>query len=147
MGVNNNNETGNAAELQYLITVSIDGLGPLGVYDTLSGGDSKATPPKHRPGGMGPQKSYLALPVFDDLTVGRVYDEGRDHELIAALRPLVGAVYGTVTEQPLDAAHLPWGTPRTFRGRLADVGDGKVDSESNAVRIYTLMFSVESVNN
>ena len=147
MGVNNNSQTFNAAELQYLITVSIDGIGPLGVYDNFSGGDSKASPPKHRPGGMGPEISYLALGVFDDVTVGRVYDEGRDHQLIAALRPLVGAVYGTVTEQPLDANHLPWGTPRTFRGRLASVNDGKVDSGSNAVRTYTMMFSVESVNN
>jgi hypothetical protein len=147
MGVNNNSETLTAAELQYLITVQIDGLGPLGVYDNYSGGDATANPPKHRPGGMGPEISYLALPTFNDVTVGRVYDEGRDHELIATLRTLVGRVYGTVIEQPLDADGNPWGSPRTFRGRIASVKDGKTDSTSNAVRMYTIDFSIESVGN
>lgn len=147
MGVNNNSQTFTAAELQYLITVQIDGLGPLGVYDNYTGGDAKATPPKHRPGGMGPEISYLALPVFSDVTVGRVYDEGRDHELVATLRALVGRTYGTVIEQPLDANGAPWGSPRIFRGRLASVNDGKTDSTSNAVRMYTLDFSIESVGN
>ena len=147
MGVNNNAQTYTAAELQYLITVQIDGLGPLGVYDNYSGGEAKASPPKHRPGGMGSEISYLALPVFSDVTVGRVYDEGRDHELIATLRGLCGRSYGTITEQPLDANGNPWGTPRIFRGRLASVNDGKTDSTSNAVRMYTLDFAIESVGN
>jgi hypothetical protein len=147
MSVTNNSQTFNAAELQYLITVQIDGLGPIGVYDNYTGGDAKANPPKHRPGGMGPEISYLALPTFSDVTVGRVYDEGRDHELIAALRVLVGTVYGTVIEQPLDADGNPWGSPRTFRGRLGGVNDGKTDSTSAAVRMYTLDFSIESVGN
>lgn len=146
MAVNNNSQTFTAAELQYLITVQIEGLGPLGAYDNYSGGDAKASPPKHRPGGMGPEISYLALPVYSDVSVGRVYDQGRDHALVGALRGLVGRVYGTVIEQPLDANGNPWGTPRTFRGRLASVNDGKTDSTSNAVRMYTLDFSIESVS-
>ena len=147
MGVNNNAQTGNASEMQYLITVSVDGLGPLGTYDNYSGGDAKANPPKHRPGGMGPEISYLALPSYSDVTVGRVYDEGRDHELIATLRTLCGSTYCTVTEQPLDQNGAPWGSPRTFRGRLASVNDGKTDSTSNAVRMYTLDVSVQTVAN
>lgn len=147
MGVGTLSQTFNAAELQYLITLSVDGLGSCGVYDNFSGGEAKANPPKHRPGGMGGEISYLALPVFGDVTIGRVYDEGRDQALIAALRQLVGSTYCTVTEQPLDQNGAPWGTPRTFRGRLANINEGKADSTSNAIRMYTIDVVVEDVAN
>jgi hypothetical protein len=145
--MSNAGQTFNATELQYLTTVSVDGVGNIGVFDTFSGGDVDAKPVKHRPGGMGPEISYLALPTYSDVSVGRVYDEGRDHELIATLHNMVGAVRSTVSVQPLDSAANPFGSPRTYRGRIANIKDGKADSNSNTPRIWTFDVQVETIAN
>src|ERR1035437_10166223 len=145
--MSNAGQTFNATELQYLTTVSVDGVGNIGVFDTVSGDGVDAKPVKHRPGGMGPEISYLALPVYSDVTVSRVYDEGRDHELIATLHNAVGILRATVSVQPLDNNANPFGSPRTYRGRVAAVKDGKVDSTSNNPRIWTLDVQVETIAN
>ena len=140
-----NGETYNATELQYLTTLSVDGYGNVGVFDTFTGGDVTATPTKHRPGGMGPEKTYLSLPSYSDVSIGRVYDEGRDHQLIAQLHSLVGNTYCTVSVQPLDANGNPFEGPRTYYGRIASVKDGKADSTSHAPRMWSVDISVENV--
>ena len=141
-------QTFNATELQFLTTLTVDNFQPVGmIFDTFSGGDVTATPTKHRPGGMGPEVSYLSLPSYTDVSIGRVYDEGRDHALIAQLHSLVGNTYCTVSVQPLDADANPYGSPRTYRGRIASVKDGKADSTSHTPRMWTLDVSVESVSN
>jgi hypothetical protein len=147
MSNTNNAQTYNSTEQQFLPTVSIDGLGNLGNYDKFSGGDAKASVTKHRPGGMGPQVSYLSLPEYSTITVSRVYDEGRDHALIGTLRTLVGAVYGTVSVQPLDQNAAPFGTPTTYRGRLSSVNAGNADSTSSTPRMYDLEFECETEAN
>lgn len=140
-------ETYNATELQYLTTLSVQGFGNVGVFDTFTGGDVTAAPTKHRPGGMGPEKTYLSLPTFSDVSIGRVYDEGRDHQLIAQLHSLVGNTYCTVSVQPLDQNGNPFEGPRTYYGRIASVKDGKADSTSHNPRMWTLDLSVENVSN
>jgi hypothetical protein len=140
-----NGQTYNATELQYLTTFQVNGFGSVGVFDTFSGGDVTATPAKHRPGGMGPEISYLSLPTYSDVTIGRVYDEGRDHELIAQLHALVGNTYSTVSVQPLDADGNPFESPRTYYGRIASVKDGKADSTSHNPRMWTIDVSIENV--
>jgi len=140
-----NGSNGNAAELQWLPTLTVDGIGTLGNFDKFSGGDSSAKPNKYRPGGMGPQISYPSLPVYSDVTISRVYDQGRDQALIALLHTVVGAVYGTLALQPLDASGNPWGVPRVYRGRVADIKDGMTDSNSDKPRIWELVLSVETI--
>lgn len=140
-------QTYNATELQYLTTLSVNGFGTVGTFDTFSGGDVNATPAKHRPGGMGPERTYLSLPTYSDVSIGRVYDEGRDHELIAQLHSLVGNTYATVSVQPLDQNGNPFEGPRTYYGRIASVKDGKADSTSHNPRMWTLDLSVELVSN
>lgn len=141
-GVGNQPQTGQGSELEFLVTVSVDVIGNIGTFDQLSGADAQATPTKYRPGGMGPEITYPALASYSDLTVTRVYDEGRDHQLIGVLRELVGASTASVSEQPLDQNGNPYGTPRVFTGRLAQVNDGNVDSTSNSPRKWDLMVSV-----
>ena len=147
MTIVSSGETFNATELQYLTTLSIPGYGSVGIFDTFSGGDVVATPTKHRAGGMGPEKTYLSLPSYSDVEIGRVYDEGRDHELIAQLHSLTGNTYCFVAVQPLDQNGLPTLSPRTYYGRIAAVKDGKADSTSHAPRMWSLSVSVEDVSN
>lgn len=140
-----NGQTGNATELQWLVSVQLDDWGTLGVFDKFSGGDVTATPNKHRPGGMGNEVTYFSLPTYSDVTVSRVYDQGRDQSIIALVHTLAGNTYGTVTVQPLDADAAPWGSPRTYRGRIAAVKDGGTDSTSHNPRMWDLDFAIESV--
>jgi hypothetical protein len=140
---------GDSAELQFLATVAIDNFpgAPL-VFDKKTGGDVTSNPPKHRPGGMCPEISYLALPVYSDITVSRVYVQQRDQVLIGELDPLCGTTYCTVTETPLTATGAPAAfVPRTYRGRLANIKPGNVDSTSNTPRMWEMDVVVESVAN
>jgi hypothetical protein len=137
--------TGNATEQQFLTTVNVDGVGDIGVFDKFTGGDVTTKITKNRAGGMGPELTYLALPTYADVVVTRVYDEGRDHALIGSLNPKVGNTYATIGQQPLDADGAPWGSPRTWRGRLSDIKDGTADSNSSAVRMWELTMVVETL--
>lgn len=129
---------------QSLVTVAVDG-DSLGTYDTRSGGESTAEITKHRPGGMGPEKSYPALRGTGDVTVTRVYERGSVMEIAARLRARVGRAPMSVSEQPLDADGLPWGKPTVWTGLLSSVDTGEVDSNSNEPRMLTLVCSSEDV--
>lgn len=126
-----------STQQQSLVSVTIDGA-PLGVFDTLSGGDVSAEPAKHRSGGMGTQKAYAALGDTDDVTVSRVYERERDHDLLRRLRPRVGRGVATITDQPLDDDGARWGKPTVYIGRLSKIAPGEVDSESGDPRMYEL---------
>ncbi|MBB3041023.1 hypothetical protein [Nocardioides soli] len=113
-----------------LITVTVDGR-PLGVFDTLTGGEPTAEVPKHRPGGMTQERSYPGLPSFGDLTVGRELDQQRDLELYRSLVNRVGRASFTVSRQLLDENGAPVGRPITYIGRLSAMTDPEADSNSN----------------
>lgn len=133
-----------STQQQALVTVTVDGR-PLGVFDTLSGGDVTSDVTKRRPGGSTVQRSYGSLPEYDDVTVSRVLERERDHELVRTLRGRIGRARATVSEQPLDDDGLPWGKPVTYSGRLAGIVAGEVDSDSADVRMFELTFSVSEV--
>lgn len=136
-----------ASEQQFLTTLSVDAVGNIGVFDTKDGGDVTATPVKHRAGGMGPERVYPVLPVITDITLGRIYEDQRDHTLIGRLLQFSGRSGATVTEQPLDADGHAWGTPRIFRGQLGSVKPGKVDSTSTTPRVWTVDVTAVTVAN
>ena len=146
-GVLNQSQNGNATEVQWLPSLTVDGLGDVGVFDSFTGGDTATSPQKHRPGGMGDEVSYLGLPVYSDVTISRVYDQGRDQALLSVLRGLAGSTYGTISLQPLDQNKQPWGSPRTFRGRISSLKEGNTSSNSDAVRMYEIDFVIENVAN
>lgn len=129
---------------QSLVTVTLDGA-TIGTFDTMSGGDITAEPTKRRSGGMGPLKSYGALPDYDDVTVSRVAERERDHELQRRLRTRVGKANASISDQPLDDDGAPWGRPTVYTGRLIGMTPGEVDSESSDPRMFELTFQITAV--
>lgn len=134
-----------ATEQSYLLTMVVDGQA-LGTFDSFSGGDAAAKSVKHRPGGMGPEKSYASLPSYTDITVARVLEPARDWELIRALTQKSGRVDASLTVQPLDADGKAWGSPKTYSGQFLGVKDGKVDSTSDALRMFELDMSCDVIS-
>lgn len=136
---------GFGSEQQWLPSAFVEGVGNLGVFDKFNGGDLTAAVVKYRPGGMGPEVTYLTLPVITDVTLTRVYEQQRDHALIAKLHTLSGRATASVTLQPLDTDGNPFGNPRTYQGRLGTVKDGQTDSMGNAIRMWELDIVCETV--
>jgi len=148
------------SEQQWLATLQISGNIPTGmtlttlntgssiVFDKFSGGDVTAAVNKHRPGGMGPEITYLSLPSYSDVVLTKVYETQVDHAILADLHNMAGRVMVTVTLQPLDDEGNNWtGAARTYSGRLVNVKDGGTDSTSNAARMYEVDIAVETVSN
>ena len=134
------------SEQQWLATLNVNGV-DYGIFDKFTGGDVSAAANKHRPGGMGPEVTYLALPTYTDFSLTKVYETQRDHDRVAALHDKVGRALASVTLQPLDDQGNPWGNPRVYQGRLIGVKDGGTDSMSNAARMFEVDISVETVTN
>jgi len=134
------------SEQQWLATLNVNGV-DYGIFDKFTGGDVSAAANKHRPGGMGPEVTYLALPTYTDVSLTKVYETQRDHDRVAALHNQVGRALASVTLQPLDDQGNPWGNPRVYQGRLIGVKDGGTDSMSNAARMFEVDISVETVTN
>jgi hypothetical protein len=135
-----------ATEQQFLVTVNVDTIGDLGVFDKRTGGDNTVASVKHRPGGMGPEKSYSSLPTYSVVSVTRVYERVRDHELVRLLRTLSGSARATVIEQPLDSDGNAYGVPTTWRGRLSNVKSGGADSTSVTLRMFEIDVEPETVS-
>ena len=135
------------SQQQWVIDVSINDTLIAEHFDTFSGGDVSSAPNKHRPGGMGPEITYFALPTYGDISVQRVYEHQRDHALVGQLHKVVGRAKATVTMTPLDADGKIWssGATRTYTGRLTGVKDGGTDSNSNSPRMLELDITVTSV--
>lgn len=130
-------------EQSELVTVSVNGA-TIGIFDTWSGGDAEAPSVQHRPGGLGPQISYSSLAKFTQMVVGRVINLALDWELIRTLIPQSGIVVGAVTIQPLDANGTVYGSSRTATGMFLGVKGIKGDSNSDALQMFELDFSVDS---
>lgn len=133
-----------ALEQQALISAVVDGQA-LGVFNTRQGGDNVATAVKNRPGGMGPEKAYMALPVIADVTISRVAENERDWALMATLQAKAGRVAGSVTEQALDADGNAYGSPVTWQGIFLGLKWGNVDSNSTTARLYELSFAITGI--
>lgn len=130
---------------QSLVTAVVDGR-PLGVFDTLSGGETAADISKRRAGG-GVQRTYTnGKRDTSDVTITRDYDRDRDVELARWLRTRVGRAFGSVNDQPLDDDDVAWGKPTVFTGRLQSVNTGDVDSDSGDPRMLSLTFSINEAN-
>lgn len=130
-------------EQSQLITVVVNGQS-LGVFDSYSGGDAAAASTQHRAGGQRTQTSYATLPKYSGITVSRVFQLTRDVALVKTLRQKAGIVTGSVTVQPLDATGNAYGQAMVASGQFLGVKGLKGDSESEAVQMFELDFSVDS---
>lgn len=130
-------------EQSELVTVAVNGQS-LGVWDTWSGGDALAISSQHRAGGQGNQTSYRTLPKYSEMVVSRVLNLAVDWELIRMLRSLAGRSPASITLQPLDADLNAYGNAQTATGMFLGLGNIKGDSNSEALQMYELHFSVDS---
>jgi len=115
------------------------------VFDKFSGGDVQASISKHRPGGMGPEISFLALPTYSDVTISKAWNTGIDNAVWSDLINLIGNSIAQVTVQPLDDGGNAWGAGTVYTGRIAKVTPGGADANSNNVRMLDVDLSVETI--
>lgn len=134
-----------STEMESLVTAVVDGQS-IGVFDTRQGGDNVGTEVKHRPGGMGPEKTYVSLSSPTTVTISRVFENARDFELFRRLQAIAGRNRpGSVTEQPLDGDGNAYGQPLTYSGGFLGVKWGNVDSNSSTARMAELDFSIQTI--
>lgn len=127
---------------QHSVTVNVDGT-PLGVFDTIEGGGVDSDETKYRPGGMAPQISLGGFQTVDNVTVGRLYELARDHDLVRWLLGRSGKGRVTVTKQFLDTDGNPYGKPYIYTGTLKTVTPPHGDSNSNDASVWTMVISSE----
>jgi len=128
---------------RWLITVSIDGVGALGTFDALDGGDADSGEQKYYPGGMLPQIVLGGPRTVSNVTANRLYDLPRDHAIATSLASKVGKARGTVTRQPLDVDGNPWGVGQTYSGILKTVKYPKADAQSGNAALLEITISTE----
>lgn len=126
---------------QWSNTVTIDGK-PMGVWDTLAGGESDSDETKYRPGGMQPQVSLGGPRMIGNLTLGRLISR-EDWDYMHTLMNRTGQAEATVSRQPLDADGNPWGRPMTYRGKVKTCTPGDTNSNSSDAQAWEIVVSPE----
>jgi len=132
----------------WMVTATVGGRS-WGVFDSHSGGGETADVTKYRPGGLAAMITFPALSEFDDLTVTRYWDSGRDGDLLRGVRGRVGSLDMTVTVQALanDGSPLAGaGNRKTYSGKLSGVTEPESDSTSGDAATFELTMVVEAVS-
>lgn len=128
---------------QYANTVTVDGE-PLGIFDTLSGGEADSEESLYNPGGMAPAVSLGGRQTVGSVTLGRLYRLERDHDIVRRLLPRRGKADVTVSRQPLDVDGNPYGAPFVYTGTLKTITFPDTNSEDSAASIWTMTVTTES---
>lgn len=128
---------------QYANTVTVDGE-PLGVFDTLSGGEADSEETLYNPGGMAPAVSLGGRKTVSAVTLGRLYRLERDHDIVRALLPKRGKARVSVSRQPLDVDGNPFGSPFVYTGTLKTVTLPDTDSEDSGASIWSMTITTEN---
>lgn len=118
---------------------------PLGVWDTLGGGNADASETKYRPGGMSSEVSLGGPVSIGNITLGRLLDKNRgDWDLIRELMSAqVGKARCDVSRQPLDDDGNPYGKPLNYSGKLQSVNPGDTDSNATAAQVWQIVVSTD----
>ena len=125
--------------------VTIGGLS-LDGFDTFDGGEKQAEPTKSRSGASRQMKQYPVLGDYTDVTVSRVLERERDHDLLIQLDRMAGWALGSVARQPMDIpTGLPWGKARLYSGMLMNVSPGASDINSTEKTMITLTLQITDV--
>lgn len=128
---------------QWSNTVTIDGK-PLGVWDTLAGGESDSETTTYRPGGMQPQVSLGGPRTIGDITLGRLLSKASaDWDFLHTLMNRTGQASATVSRQPLDENGNPWGRPLVYRGKVRTCRPGDTDSNSSDAQVWEIVVTPE----
>lgn len=126
---------------QWSNTVTIDGR-PMGVWDSLDGGESDSEETKYKPGGMQPEVSLGGSRMIGNLTLARLLGR-QDWDYMHRLMNRTGNAKCTVSRQPLDTDGNPFGRPLTYRGTLKTVTPGATDSTSSDAQTWEIVVSTE----
>jgi hypothetical protein len=128
---------------QYLINVYVDypGLGDLGTFDTLTGGEVDSEELKYRPGGMAEAVSLGGTKTINNVVAGKMFEYDTDLPKAHTLAKAVGRANVTVTKVHLDVDKNPYGARLVYTGKLKTVSFPEVDSESSEAGIMTLEVS------
>lgn len=117
-------------ENQSAVTMTLDGV-DLGVWDKLEGGGIDSEETKYRPGAMGAHVSLGGATEVGNVTLSRLYQLARDHNIVHWLMSRAGKGQVTVARQPLDVDANAYGRPIVYTGTLKAVTPPAVDSESS----------------
>lgn len=127
----------------WAVSLVIDGQ-PLGIWDTLGGGEVDSEETTYRPGGMAPRVSLGGSRTVGNVTLARLLDRGRDWDLMRHLAAnRTGKADCIVSRQPLDEDGNPWGRPMVYRGKLKTVTPPDVDSNSSDAATWELTITPE----
>lgn len=131
-----------SSKSHFRITVRV-GTRDLGVFDTLSGGETSADITKRRGGTSPSKRANLGGPRdVSDITVSREHIASRDESILRALRPQCGVGECIVTRQPLDQNRQPYGRPEVNTGgTLKSVSGPEADSDSADTSMLQLVIS------
>lgn len=124
----------------FLVTVQVDGVGDLGVFDTMTGGEVDSDEQKYRPGGMAPPVSLGGAVTMGNVVLERNFDLERDGPIMHALMAAAGVAGITASKQPLDLNKVPYGRPLVYTGKLKQAAPPDHDSTSSDPALLHLEF-------
>ena len=125
---------------QFNVTVVVDGRN-LGTFDRKSGGEVDSEELKYRPGAMAQQISLGGFQNVGNVTVGRLFDLGRDLPDVPFLTHRAGKADMTIVVQHLDVDGNPFGKPYTYVGKMKQYTPPEHNSESNDAAMVEIEMS------
>lgn len=132
-------------EQQYLVTVSVDTLGNIGVFDTFEGGDITSSAKTYRAGGMADAEALPAPPTTEDVTVSRGFRGERDGPLKKLLNQKIGFAI-RIGKQPLNPDRtVIAGALETYVGIIQGVMGPSHDSEGDDVSKLSIVATISGL--
>lgn len=114
------------------VTAWIDEIGPLGTFDTFTGGGVDSEELKYHLGGMSGVISLGGLSEVDNVVIGRIYLLERDNTYVGRLLDTPGKRGMVIAKQPLDADGNVWGRPLIYLGTHKRCTPPEHDSNAGA---------------
>jgi hypothetical protein len=128
---------------QFRYTVSLDDA-PIGVWDKSGGGDLDSDEVKYAPGGMAAEVSLGGRQTASNLTLDRLFEQGRDDAQFQTLANRRGKGRIVASGQPLDEDGNAFGRPLIRTGTLKRVSYPDHDSTSNAAAMVQIEITLDA---
>lgn len=133
-----------ATKHQFLITASVEDIGSLGVFDSMTGGETDSAESKHHSGGMGPEEANGGPATTANVVISRAFKRSRDMPLRKQLRRKVGVKRMRVKRQVLDEDGHAFGDPEVWSGILKRINPiDEVDSDSGDTAMLEIELSTD----
>lgn len=136
-------------EDQFNITASVSYGGEtkdLGTFDTFDGGEVDSDDTKYWPGGLQQQISLGGRRQVGNVTIGRMYDLGRDHPIMGWLLGGVGCAEVVVTKTSMTACPpSAVENPIVYKGKMKAVTPPGHDSNSSDAASWEMEVSSATV--